>query len=340
MSSPSTSTLLRHAHRRQQRAYALRLGALLLAVIALWWLNVLVGEKTYSFAQAFAVLRGETVPGASFTLGELRLPRATIGAAAGVAFGVSGVIFQRLLRNQLASPEIIGISSASAASGVTAIIGFHASQSAVSAAALAAGLGLSALVYVLSLKSGFSGTRLILIGIGFSALLQAWINLMLTAAPSWDLPTATRWITGSLNSLTWQRGAPLLGAVVLLAPVAALLSARLSLLQLGDELPVSLGVRLPLVRVGLILCAVGLISVATSVTGPIAFLAFMSGPIAARLFPLGSALILPSAAVGAALVLGADFAGQYLLGHQYPVGVVTGALGAPFLINLLTRINR
>ena len=83
-----------------------------------------------------------------------------------------------------------------------------------------------------------------------------------------------------------------------------------------------------------------MIAVATAVTGPIAFVAFLSGPIAARLLGRDGSLLLPAALVGAVLVLLGDYVGQFLLPGRYPVGVVTGALGAPYLIFLLIRSNR
>lgn len=192
-----------------------------------------------------------------------------------------------------------------------------------------------------SLKSGFTGTRLILIGIGMSAILQAWTNFVLSKAPSYDLPTATRWITGSLNTMSWQRGLPPpRGGSSHRAGHGYARPHTLNVLRLGDDLAVGLGLRLNAVRVTAIVGAVILIAVATASTGPIAFVEFMAGPIATRLFRQGPSMIAPAGAIGAILVLAADMAGQYFFGTRYPVGVVTGALGAPFLIYLLTRTNR
>ncbi|TKA97351.1 iron ABC transporter permease, partial [Cereibacter changlensis] len=102
----------------------------------------------------------------------------------------------------------------------------------------------------------------------------------------------------------------------------------------------ALGVRLARTRLLTILGVVGLIAVATAITGPIAFVAFLAGPIAARISAPGRSILLPAALVGAALVLFADYAGQMLLPGRYPVGVVTGAIGAPYLLYLIIRVNR
>lgn len=333
-------TTIKQAQRARARSYAWRLCALILLGVALWLANLMFGETFYGPGEVLRVIAGETVPGASFTVGDLRLPRATAAVAAGVAFGMAGVTFQTMLRNQLASPDIIGISSGASAAGITAIIFFNVSQTTVSLFSLAASLIIAALIYLLSLKSGFTGTRLILIGIGIAAILQAWTNFVLSKAASWDLPTATRWITGSLNTMSWERTLPLLATVAVIAPLMILSGNQLSVLRLGDDLATGFGLRVNLVRIATIVGAVLLIAVATAATGPIAFVAFMSGPIAARLFRPGPALLAPAAAVGAILVLAGDLAGQYFFGTRYPVGVITGVLGAPFLIYLLTRTNR
>lgn len=331
---------LRQRRSAHTRGYIARMVALSLLVAALWVASLMVGETFYSITELVALLRGEVVPGASFTVTELRLPRATIGVAVGMAFGMAGVTFQTLLRNQLASPDIIGISAAASAAGVTAIVLFHASTAVVSLSSLAASLATAALIYLLSAKSGVSGARLILIGIGIGSMLQSWTLYVLSKAAAWDMPTATRWLTGSLNNVAFDRGWVALATVALAIVLAAIFSHRAALLQLGDDLAYSWGIPAAGLRAGLLLAAVFLVAIATATGGPIAFVAFMSGPIAMRLFRPGPALILPAGLIGAALVLAADMAAHYAFGTRYPVGVITGALGAPFLIYLLLRTRR
>lgn len=325
---------------RARIRFTLTLVVLATLTAALWMLSLMFGDSFYTLADVVSVIKGDTVPGASFAVGELRLPRATIAIVAGFAFGVSGIIFQTMLRNQLASPDIIGISAGAAAAGSTMIVLFHASQAAVSTVALMVSLGVAALTYLLALKSGFTGTRLILTGIGIAAMLQAWTTYVLSKASAWDLPTATRWLTGSLNNMSWERGFPLVITVLAVTPLLLIGAHKLSILELGDDVATSLGLRVNLLRGALVVGAVMLIAVATSATGPISFVAFMAGPIAIRIFRPGANLIVPSGLVGALLVLAADLAGQYLFGTRYPVGVITGAFGAPFLIYLLVRASR
>lgn len=335
----SLATTIKHHRRRATTTTLIKVCLIALLTMALWLGSLMMGDSFYSLADVIGVLRGDTVPGASFTVGELRLPRATVAIVAGFAFGVSGVIFQTMLRNQLASPDIIGISAGAAAAGATMIVLFHAPQTVVSAVALVTSLSVAGLVYLLSIKSGFAGTRLILMGIGVAAMLQAWTSYVLSKASAWDLPTATRWLTGSLNNMSWERGLPLIVTVGIVVPLLLIGTHRLTILRLGDDVATSLGLRVNLLRGALLIGAVTLISVATAATGPISFIAFMAGPIAMRLFPRGANLVLPAGIVGALLILAADFAGQFLVGTRYPVGVITGSLGAPFLIYLLVKTS-
>ena len=111
-----------------------------------------------------------------------------------------------------------------------------------------------------------------------------------------------------------------------------LFTKYLQVLELGDEFATTLGIRLNLVRIILILSAVFLIAFATSTTGPIAFVAFLAGPIASKIVGRGSSNVLASGLVGALLVLSSDMIGQYVFSTRFPVGVITGILGAPYML--------
>lgn len=314
--------------------------SLLAAVTAFFALTLMLGQSFTPPGDVLQVLLGQDVPGASFTVGQLRLPRAVISVLAGISFGLGGVAFQILLRNPLASPDIIGISAGASAAAVFGIVFLSLDGAAVSGLAIVAGLGVALLIYALSFKGGVSGSRLILIGIGVSAMIDSFIAYALARAPSWDLQEAMRWLSGSVNGARLEQAAPLL--ISLLVFGGLLLGRRrdLEALRMGDDLAAALGVRVGLTRLLVIFSAVGMIAVATATTGPVAFVAFLSGPIAARIVGPNGSILLPSALVGASLVLIGDYMGQFLLSSRYPVGVVTGALGAPFLIYLIIRANR
>lgn len=325
----------RRASRRRGTTLALAGG-----VIAAFVVSLMVGQTFYGPGEVARVLLGETVPGASFTVGELRLPRAVLAVLAGACFGLGGVTFQTMLRNPLASPDVIGISSGASAAAVVAIVLLELDSAWVSLLAITAALTTALLIYVLSFKDGVVGSRLILIGIGIAAMLDSVIAYVIVRAASWDLQTAMRWLTGNLNATVWSQVAPVALASALVAPLLLRQSRNVVLLQHGDDAAAALGVAVERTRVVSIVTAVTLSAFATAAAGPIAFVAVLSGPIAARLVGPGGSLMVPAALTGSLLVLCADLTGQFLFDNRYPVGVVTGALGAPYLVYLLIRINR
>ncbi len=125
--------------------------------------------------------------------------------AAGFSFGLANVTFQTMLRNPLASPDIIGISSGASAAAAVAIVSLGLGGMQVSVFAIVAALAVSLLMYALAFRDGVAGTRLILIGIGVAAILDSVTSYVLSRAAEWDLQEATRWLTGSLNGVTWTR---------------------------------------------------------------------------------------------------------------------------------------
>jgi iron complex transport system permease protein len=326
--------------RRRTGRRRLVIGVLSALIVVAFAVSLSVGQTTYPPREVLGVLLGQDVDGAGFTVGRLRLPRATLAVLAGLCFGIGGVTFQTMLRNPLASPDIIGISAGASAAAAFAIITLGLGAAQVSVFAILAGLAIALLVYLLSFKDGVVGTRLILIGIGIAAMLDSVTAYVLSRAAQWDLQEASRWLTGSLNGARWSEVVPVAIALAVLAPVLLGRSRDLSASQLGDDAAAALGVRVERTRITVIIAAVGLIAFATAAAGPIAFVAFLSGPIAARIVGPGGSLLIPSALVGSLLVVTADFVGQYAFGSRYPVGVITGVLGAPYLVYLIVRTNR
>ncbi|WP_299036767.1 iron chelate uptake ABC transporter family permease subunit [uncultured Pseudokineococcus sp.] len=329
----------RGRRRRSQRRRAV-VAVMAVLVVVLLATSLVVGQTTYPPGEVLRVLLGEEVPGASFTVGTLRLPRAVLAVLTGVAFGLGGVTFQTMLRNPLASPDVIGITSAASAAATFGIVTLSLGASQVSTFAIAGGLSVALLIYALSAGRSSATTRLVLVGIGVAAMLDSVTTYLLSEAAVWDQQAASRWLTGSLNGATWEQVRPLLVALALLGPLLLLLSRDLAATQLGDDTASALGVRVGRTRLLLLVAAVGLVAFATAAAGPIAFVAFLSGPIAARVVGPGGSPLVPAALVGALLVLVADLAGQHALGTRLPVGVVTGVLGAPYLVYLVVRTHR
>jgi iron complex transport system permease protein len=337
---PAATTAIQTGRRRRARRRALAVSVLVIALLALMAGMLMLGNTIYPVGDVIGVILGEQVPGASFTVGSLRIPRMITGVLAGIAFGVAGTTFQTLLRNPLASPDVIGITSGASAAAVLCLVVLHWSTGATTMVALVVGIATAALIYVAARGGESTGGRLILIGIGVGAMLDAVVSFLIQRAADWDVAVAMRWLTGSLNGSKWDTLPPLAIATAILVPLILLLARDLRALELGDASATALGVRVDRARVLLIVSAVALACFATATTGPIAFVAFLAGPIAARIVGPGSSLTIPAALTGAVLVLAADLIGQFAFDVAFPVGVITGVLGAPYLLYLLIRTNR
>lgn len=326
--------------RRRGRAVGVCLGLAAIA-FALFVLTMMVGSY---FVSALDVITSVTHlsdrPAIDFIVRDLRLPRALAAVSVGLALGVSGTIFQQLLANPLASPDFIGISSGASLAAVSGIVVFHAGGLSVSMLALVGALLSALLIYLIAWRDGVSGYRLILVGIGVSQFMLALVTYLIARAELYDARAAMRWLIGSIGQSGNLELWILLVALVVLLPVALLLSRPLGVLELGDDTARMLGSRVELSRLGLIAVSIALLAFATAVAGPIAFVALVAGPIARRILGPAGGGILAAALVGAVVVLVADFASQHLLPASLPTGVVTGAIGAPYLIWILVTVNR
>lgn len=331
----STADALARARRGPRRRRLLVVSVLLLLVVALVLVRALLGDYRVSFPDAVRIIGGEPVPGASFVLLESTLPRAVMGVLAGAAFGAAGAAFQVMLRNPLASPDVLGITLGASAVAVVGVVvvgltGTSVTLAALAGAVLAAGL-------ILSQAGGRGGAtgRMVLVGVSLAAGLSAVIHWVMVRASIYQAQDALIWLSGSLNTVTWADIVRVLVLDAVLLPVLLALSGRLPVLGLGDDLAAGLGVRVTRLRVAVTALVVGLVATATAVVGPIAFVGFLSGPIARRLVP-GRPAVGVAALVGAVVVVGADWLAAYgIPGTALPVGVVTGLLGAPVLLWML-----
>lgn len=326
---------------RRRRRYGYTCGILAALVLILAGIAMIYGNTVYTPGEVIRALTDSTGSArGAFTIVTLRWPRMLIGLLTGMAFGMAGNTFQKLLRNSLASPDIIGVTSGASAAAVFGILVLGLSGMVVSIMAVVAGMLVAALIYAAASGKGFSNGRLILVGIGAQAFLNALISWMLLKASEYDVASALRWLSGSLNGVKIESVPPLVAVVLLAGTGILVLNRRLQIMQLGDDFSKTLGVHPGMVRIALIMLALCLTAFSTAVTGPIASVAFLSGPIADRLTGGGRSNMLSSALVGAALVLGSDLIGQYAFASRYPVGVITGILGAPYLLYLLLNMNR
>ncbi|MFD7712444.1 FecCD family ABC transporter permease [Streptomyces sp. NPDC059786] len=332
---------VRLVRRRGRARVAVVTGGLLLVVLAAFCLSLATGDISVPLADVLATLVGGGDPGTRFVVIELRLPRALLAILVGVCFGLSGAVFQALLRNPLASPDVIGVSSGASAFAVLAGLFLGVGGLSLSAVVLGGAVLTGAAIYLLAWRQGVTGYRLVLVGIGVGTGLSSIVSYTMTRSDVTEAQNAFLWLTGSLNGRSWPNFWPLLISAAVLLPLTFAAARALPALQLGDETAGGLGTRVERSRLALLACATALAGVATASAGPVAFVAFVSAPIARRLVPGRGPALLPSAVTGAAVVLLADYAAQRVLpGTQLPVGVVTSVVGAPYLLWLLARANR
>lgn len=340
---PDESTALRYVRRSRARARRRHMAvtfALVVLVLTLAYVDLAYGRRFYEPGDVLEVLSGSQPSPIRFIIMQIRLPRVLVGLFAGLAFGMAGAGFQRIMRNMMASPDIIGITAGANLAAVFGIIVLGISGPLLASMAVAGGLLTASCVVALAWKGTFAPTRLILMGIGLAAALNAAASWIMVQADQWDMQAASRWLTGSLGSTTWEDMPGLAVAVLVAGGGLLMLTRHVDSLRFGGEVATGLGVRVTFVQGTVIVLAVLLLSCATASCGPVAFVSFLSGPIAERLSGPSRTALLPAGLVGGALMLSADIVAQHLPFAQLPVGVVTSLIGCPMLVMLMIRMNR
>ncbi|NRQ31997.1 iron chelate uptake ABC transporter family permease subunit [Nonomuraea sp. NN258] len=319
-----------------------RASAVVACLLLLGLVLGLVGLTTgsaLSVSDALRTLFGHGDAGTELVVYTLRAPRVLLALCVGAALGVGGAVVQSLSRNPLGSPDIIGVNAGAAAGAVLMLLVLgDSSYQGVWSGALVCGLAAGLLVYALSFKRGVKGTRLVLVGIGVTAMLHSLIAYLLTRADMYESQGAKVWLIGSLAGAGWERVWPVALTVAFGLPVVLALSRSLSLMEMGDATAGALGLRVERLRLVLLLVAVALSGVAVSSAGPIGFVALAAPQLARRVTRAPGPGVASSAAMGALLLTAADFLTQRLpTPGQLPVGVLTGGLGGIYLAWLLYR---
>jgi iron complex transport system permease protein len=320
-----------------RRSRPAAVGVILLALCAAITVVALgTGDYPISPGGVLRTLVGAGTPATEYIVLDLRLPRVLTALAVGAALGASGAIFQSLTRNPLGSPDVVGFTTGASAGALVMIILVGGGLAQVVLGAIAGGTVAATAVYLLAYRGGAHSYRLVIVGVGVQALLMAAITYLLVRANIVDAQRAALWLMGSLNARSWGHVVIAGGAVVLLLPVALLLAQRTLILEMGDETARALGVSVERVRLALIATAVGLAAAGTAAAGPVAFVALAAPQLARRLTRTAGPNTVPSAAMGAALLLASDLVAQRAFAPtQLPVGVVTACLGGAYLIWLL-----
>ncbi|KAA9085550.1 iron chelate uptake ABC transporter family permease subunit [Microbacterium radiodurans] len=319
------------------RRRSLVIGAAAFAA-SLALLVVALGSGTFPVAPAdvVAVLLGRSDdPLLQTVVGEWRMPRALGALGVGALLGIAGALFQTVTRNPLASPDILGLSSGAFTGMLAALVLVSTSWPVLVAGSLVGALATAAAIWLLAYRGGVQGFRLIVVGIGVSAMLASLNTWMLLQIELETAMFASAWGAGSLNGVT---AAPVAGALACALPFVAAAFAlvpRLRQIELGDDLAAATGARPNLVRTVALLVGVVLVAAATTVGGPIAFVA-LAAPQVGRLLARTPSLSLGlSALIGATLLLASDLVAQHLLPVPLPVGVVTVSIGGAYLVLMI-----
>ncbi|MEH6640798.1 MULTISPECIES: iron ABC transporter permease [Halomonadaceae] len=292
----------------------------------------------------FQVLRALAAPQNSdiaFIIWELRLPRIALALVVGAALAIAGAILQSIVRNPLASPDVIGITSGAALAAVlflsllSATVSIHWLPIAAMTGALASAL----LVVSLAWKDGISPSRMVLVGIGLAAAMGAGTTLLIVISDDAAAMTAYVWLTGSLYAAQWNDVKGLLPWVLVAAPICLIFARHADAMALGDNVAEGLGVPLLRSRLVLLACSVVLAGAAVAFAGGISFVGLIAPHLAAKLVGRNLARLVPaSALVGALIVLNADLLGRVaFLPKDLPAGIFVAGIGAPFFVYLLHR---
>ncbi|MCK9793194.1 iron chelate uptake ABC transporter family permease subunit [Isoptericola sp. 4D.3] len=326
---------------RRRRRLAVVLTTLAVLLVAVATLALTLGEASLAPGRALAALFGAGDAGDVFVVHRLRLPRIETAVLAGAAFALAGALFQTTLRNPLASPDILGIASGASLGAVWALLVAGLTGLAVSGAAFAGAVTVALLIWLFAWRKGLHSIRFVLVGVGFAYLCSSLLAWLLARADVREAQSALLWTVGSVADVRGAELVTLAVAVAVLGTGVAVASRWQAPLALGDDNARALGVPVDAARVVSLLLAVGLVAVATSFVGPLAFVALVAPAIARRLVDDGGAALTVSVLTGALLVLAADVVGQHLLfGIQAPTGIVTGMIGAPYLLWLLATDGR
>ncbi|WP_084125668.1 iron chelate uptake ABC transporter family permease subunit [Demequina sp. NBRC 110054] len=277
-----------------------------------------------------------------FIVGQVRAPRAFTAILVGAMLGLSGAILQSLTRNPLASPDFIGISMGAGTGAVLTIWLIGASSLWVTAAGAVVGaLTVSALILALSWRRGIVPLRLILAGIAMGFVANATTQYLLTRMDVHDAGNALGWLVGSVTGRTWTHVAVAGAVLAVLLPIVLWHARALRTLEMGDDTAKALGIHVGRSRAVLAVCSVLLAAGAVAVTGPIGFIALVAPALALRLTRNAGVTLIPSALMGAVLLLAADQVAQQMPDTlQLPVGIFTAAVGAPYLLWLVARASR
>ncbi|MGL4972774.1 MAG: FecCD family ABC transporter permease [Culicoidibacterales bacterium] len=333
-----------------KKRFIIVMGILTVVLIAVIALSLSWGTYQISLAEIMQTLIGNGSKVQATTIFQLRLPRIAVAVLVGVALSTAGCILQSVTKNELAEPGIIGINAGAALAVVLVIATSTTSYYSqlgdwaiyfMPFAGIFGALVAAVLIYTLSYQKGISPTRLILIGIGVNAGLNALITLFQLTLSKGDYNQALTWISGSLWGSSWQFFWLILPIVGLVCAWTLLESRSLDILDLGDELATGLGIRVESTRRKFLFFAVALAAASTAVAGNIAFLGLLGPQLGRKLVgPIHRRLIPTAGLLSAIIIIFADAISRNLFSPiEIPVGITISIVGVPYFIYLMLKMK-
>ena len=305
-------------------------------LLVISFISLLFGSKSLNISNVFDAIFNYSSSRYSFIVFEYRIPRLLIAMIVGMSLAIAGAIFQGVLRNPLASTDVLGIGKG-AGFFACLVISLNL-KSSISIAAMIGGLMVGIIIYLLTKKTNFKNTSIVIMGIAMSALFDAGIQY-LNISNSANVQTILLWLTGSVWGRYWDEVQILIPYVAIFVPLAIILANKIDILSLGDKVAINLGENILLLRVGLLLIGIILTASSVSVSGTIGFVGLIAPHIAKTLVGYKHRLVIPlSGLIGANLLVISDIIGRTIISPmEIPVGIVTAIIGAPYFLYLLLR---
>lgn len=315
--------------------------ALAAASVVACLLSIALGEMRIHPLDVVRTLFGSGTEEQRIVIQSLRLPRMITAFLVGAGLAVAGSILQGIIRNPLASPDIIGITSGASVAAVAFISHLSGKVSIVwlPVASMAGAVVTSILIYLLAWKKGVTAIRLVLVGIGINFLLTSVTKVMLMMDQNFTAAQAYVWLVGTVYGTDWSIVWMILPWIAFFIPLALICARNVNVLQLGDDVAAATGSAVQRQRFSLLMISVALAGAAVSVGGAISFVGLIAPHMTRRLVGPAFGGVLPvSALIGGLMVVIADtIARTAFLPYDIPVGVFTAGVGAPFFIYLLYR---
>lgn len=330
----------------KNKRFTLIIGVLMILIITTILIGLNMGSLAIEPSDVIKTLMGQGSKSHEIAIFKLRLPRIVIGILVGTALAIAGTILQGVTKNDLADSGILGINSGAALfvviyiyimngniyDGISNMTIFTMPIVALSGAIFGAFL-----IYILAWKNGINSSRLLLIGIGINVAFTSILTIFQLRFTTQEFNRVMAWTSGSIWGASWKYVLAVLPFILIFTLLTIYKARYLDVLNLGDEVATGLGVEVEKERRKLIIYAVILAGVATSVAGSIAFLGLVAPHIARKLVgPKHNKLILTSALVGSLILLiGDTIARNIIAPMELPVGIVVAIIGVPYFIYLM-----